>query len=784
MKKRAFLRLKNSKNEQREKASLATSMKGLKARIVWPGLFLGAAGTLIAGLLLGVRLAEIPEYKAGDIALQDVRAPQNIVYEDKGATAARREAARDRTPAIYDVETQRIGDQERKIGQAFADARQVLSLEKVPSKGRLNRSQQKLMLSLLEKDVGQVLPHGLLPSLLEYRFDAGLEKRIVTIVGTILRSGIVADPELFRQDGKKGILLRDRGALVERPLSDPSQVRSLKSAQDYLRQFHLDFAELSLSERAELFAFMETLLFPTLTYNAAETDTRRDTAAARVTPVEVQIKKGKAIVRAGEEISPRAKADLAALRNLARPRPILGRFLGLFFFGVSFLYLLWRYFLYFPKTYRRIRSQTALAVTSIVLSVVVMRLLTMVADVQGENLVAAAALKDPAVLYLAIPFSFAAVLTTILIDLHVGLIVSIATSALAGLFYGDIYLALYSLLGSLTGVYSVRQYRERSGLVKAGLAIGAVNALAACGIQLLTHEGFPGSEILLTMGMGGLSGVLATTVSSVSLPVLESLFKITTDIRLLELSNLNAPLLRRLAVEAPGTYHHSLVVGTLAEAAAEAIGANPLLVRVGAYYHDLGKVLKPEYFTENQAAGANRHEGLAPSMSRLVLAGHVKDGLEMAQKAGVAEPIRDLIPQHHGTRVMAYFYQKAKGSPPEKCSREEDFRYPGPKPQSKEAAILMMADSVEAASRTLARPSTAQVQRLIDRLIQDVLADDQLDECDITLGEIRLIKESFFKILTAIHHRRIDYPGYDFISPEKISNLPPELFSLPPPHES
>ncbi len=440
MKKRASLRLKNSTNDQSQKSSLAAGMKGLKAGIVWPGLVLAAAGVLIAGILLGFRLAEIPDYKAGDIAVQDVRAPQNIVYEDKGATAARREAARDRTPAIYDLETQRISDQERGIGQAFTDARQVLSLQKLP-KGRLNRNQQKLMLSLLEKEVGQVLPPGLLPFLLEYRFDTGLEKRILTIVGSILRSGIVPDPELFRQDAKKGILLRDRGALVERPLSDPSQVRSVKSAHEYLRQFHLDFAELSLSERAELFAFMETLLFPTLTYNPAETETRRDAAAARVTPVEVQIKKGKAIVRAGEEISARAKADLAALRNLARPRPVLGRFLGLFFFGVSFLYLLWRYFLYFPKRYRRIRSHTALVVTNIVLSLIVMRLLTMVADVQGENLVVTA-LKDPAVLYFAIPFSFAALLTTILIDLHVGLIVSIATSALAGLFYGDIDLAL------------------------------------------------------------------------------------------------------------------------------------------------------------------------------------------------------------------------------------------------------------------------------------------------------------------------------------------------------
>jgi putative nucleotidyltransferase with HDIG domain len=261
-----------------------------------------------------------------------------------------------------------------------------------------------------------------------------------------------------------------------------------------------------------------------------------------------------------------------------------------------------------------------------------------------------------------------------------------------------------------------------------------------------------------------LSGILASALASMLLPALESLFKITTDIRLLELSNLNAPILRRLSVEAPGTYHHSLMVATLAENAAESIGANPLLARVASYYHDVGKVLKPEYFVENQSHGSNVHEELSPSMSCLVISAHVKEGVQMAKDLGLPQRIRDMIPQHHGTRVMSYFYRKAKESVAgeNKEILEADFRYPGPKPLSKEAAILMLGDSVEAASRTLTDPDPEQIREMIDRLVEAVIGDGQLDDCDITLREIQLIKESFFKILTGIFHHRIDYPGYDF----------------------
>jgi putative nucleotidyltransferase with HDIG domain len=394
---------------------------------------------------------------------------------------------------------------------------------------------------------------------------------------------------------------------------------------------------------------------------------------------------------------------------------------------------------------------------------VVMRLMTALADILGERMTVES-FKDPSTLYYTMPFAFGAVLVALLVDINLGIIASMMIGSLIGLFYGDIYLSAYVLMGSFAGIYSIRQYKDRAAILKAGLTIGIANVATLIGIGFLQQHPFTLSAVAGKAGIALTGGMLTSALVSMLLPALEALFKITTDIRLIELSNLNAPVLRRLSVDAPGTYHHSLMVGNLAEAAADAIGANPLLVRVGAYYHDIGKMLKPEYFVENQLFGINKHENLSPSMSCLIIASHVKDGLELAKEMGLAQRIRDMIPQHHGTRVMTYFYQKAKDLHELQNQEvlETDFRYPGPKPQSKEAAIIMMADSVEAASRTLSNPTAVQIQGMINRLVDAIVADNQLDECDITMRDIRLVKLSFFKVLTGLYHRRIDYPGYDF----------------------
>ncbi len=226
----------------------------------------------------------------------------------------------------------------------------------------------------------------------------------------------------------------------------------------------------------------------------------------------------------------------------------------------------------------------------------------------------------------------------------------------------------------------------------------------------------------------------------------------------MELSDLNRPLLKRLLIEAPGTYHHSIVVGSMAEAAAFEIGANPLLAKVCGYYHDIGKSKKPLYFIENQLNGKNYHDKLAPSMSSLILTAHVKEGVELAKRYKLGEDIINTIRQHHGTRVISYFYERAKHLKSKAEVNINDYRYPGPKPQTKEAALVMLADAVEAASKTLENPTTSRIQGLIQRIINDIFTDGQLDNCDLTLRDFHSIAKSFYKFLNGIYHHRIEYP--------------------------
>ncbi|MDA8414707.1 MAG: HDIG domain-containing protein, partial [Desulfobacteraceae bacterium] len=255
-------------------------------------------------------------------------------------------------------------------------------------------------------------------------------------------------------------------------------------------------------------------------------------------------------------------------------------------------------------------------------------------------------------------------------------------------------------------------------------------------------------------------GVLTAGFVSGFIPVIESLFNYTTDIKMLELANLNSPLLRDLMVNAPGTYHHSVVVGNLGEAAAESIGANPLLARVAAYYHDIGKISKPLYFIENQSGEENRHDKLAPSMSALILVSHIKEGAEVAREKHLGQPIIDIIRQHHGTGLIKFFYERAKTQAEStgQTVEEQDFRYPGPKPQTREAGIVMLADCVEAASRTLVNPTPDHIMGMVQNIINRIFTDGQLDECELTLKNLHEIARSFNRILNGIYHHRIDYP--------------------------
>jgi putative nucleotidyltransferase with HDIG domain len=291
--------------------------------------------------------------------------------------------------------------------------------------------------------------------------------------------------------------------------------------------------------------------------------------------------------------------------------------------------------------------------------------------------------------------------------------------------------------------------------------VAAFNALMAIAIILYMQQPLTLNTALLAIGCGIAGGLLTIIFTAGGLPINESFFDILTDVKLLELSNADLPVLGQLALRAPGTNQHSHAVGQLAEDACRAIGANALLVRIGALYHDIGKLAAPDMFVENQT-GVNPHEQLRPSNSARIVISHVTYGLKLAKQTGLPKQISDFIPQHHGTRTLHFFLRKAQAQAAEgEIVDEADFRYPGPKPQSKEAAVMMLADSCEAATRSLARPDPENIQFLVGKIFDSVLSDSQLDECDLSLRELNLIRESIVTSLTSIYHARIDYPGFN-----------------------
>jgi cyclic-di-AMP phosphodiesterase PgpH len=738
-------------------------LENLRSELTWSDALVGfCAAAIISVILIGFRYQVIPEYEAGQIADREVRAIQDITYVDRAATNLKKAEAEAAVPVLYQLESEHISNRVKDIAVAFSEARNILAANTLSNRTIRSSSDQARLIQELTARISSTLPVQAIPILLRCNFSPALESRILKIFDEVLRDGIISDRGEFLKDLRSGIVVRDGPLAMEHPWADAIGIRDLSAAIEFLRQSPLNFPGLSSRERFLLLQSLEAKLFPTLICNRKETNARRALAIRGIKPVEVQIKQGQTIVHSEEQITSKIVQQLDALRTLRRPRSLILQTIGYFVITSIFLYSLWRYFIFYQKRHRKIRNHTILIFTVIICELITMRLATFLADIFSGRF---QRFPDPFTLYYGIPFAFAALLITLLVDINLGIISSIILAILAGLFYGNIDLAVYSIVGCIAGIYSIRQYKDRAAILKSGLTIGVANILCLAGLGILRQTPIGASDVLDMASLALLGGILASALASMSLPALESIFKVTTDIRLLELSNLNAPILRRLAVEAPGTYHHSLMVATLAETAAEAIGANPLLVRTAAYYHDVGKLLKAEYFVENQSYGSNKHEDLSPSMSCLVIANHVKEGLNFAKEAGLPPRISDMIPQHHGTRIMTYFYKKALDAANNDTSKvaDEEFRYPGPKPQSKEAAIMMMADSVEAASRTLGDdPAPAQIKGMIDRLADSIVSDGQLDDCDITLREIQLVKASFFKVLAGVFHHRIDYPGYDF----------------------
>ena len=487
-----------------------------------------------------------------------------------------------------------------------------------------------------------------------------------------------------------------------------------------------------------------TFVQPNVLYDRAETEWRRVQAQGAVPSTVGAVKKDELIVDANQKLTHDTLLQLRSLRNLEDARrqqnefivpPVARMLLMLLFIAAFMSYLRME----LPAVFR---DNSMLAVFSLLAAVVM---------VLAEVLVGVLGLSE-----FTVPLALAPLVAASLLEkrpaLVFTLLLAVIVSSICELKGAFIPLAV---MGGVTAVYSVARLRHRWHFARAFFTIALANFAAILAWDLARVASV---DVVLRDGLWGIGNAfLSVSLAFLLLPPVEHGFGLTSDITLLELSDLNRPLLKRLQLEASGTYHHSMVVGSLAEAAAEAIGANSLLARVSAYYHDIGKLSKPEYYAENEsAASRSRHEKLTPSMSTLVVKSHITEGLEMARRERLPRAVRDAIPEHHGTMVMAFFYHKQLETDP--AARREDFCYPGPRPRSRETAILMLADGVEGASRALAEPTPSRIRGLVTRIIEERVQQGQLDDCALTLQDLARIREAFIPVLTAIFHVRAPYP--------------------------
>jgi hypothetical protein len=495
------------------------------------------------------------------------------------------------------------------------------------------------------------------------------------------------------------------------------------------------------------------LVAPTMAPNLPATLAARRDAEAGVKPVGYQISRGEVIVREGERIGGEAMAKLSALTSAGGGRMAIWGWglLSLLLAGavVVLLRLELSPSVNSPK-------RMAMVATLLLCHLVVLKL--SIAFIKGYA-VGASGIHASAYLW-AIPAAIFPLLAAIFFDRGAGMLTVVMTMVLTA-FAADppFPLAVYHFFCGTAAVLALPNRRTRSAILGASFWVSATGALFA--VVYLMTEGQPvDAETGFHAVMALLGGMIVGAVTSALIPLFEAAFKETTDIRLLELLDMTQTALRRLVQEAPGTYHHAIMVGNLSEAAAEAVGANALRARVGAYYHDIGKLAKPDYFIENLGGRENIHDRLAPTMSALVIISHIREGIDIAERNKVPPDIIDVIREHHGTGLIGYFYQKAKeASGDAKGSvKEDDFRYPGPKPRRKESAIVMLADQIEAAVKAMKSPDAPRIRALIQKIINDNFADGQLSECRLTLQDLQRIATAFYRVLEGTAHLRPDYP--------------------------
>ncbi|MGI6698489.1 MAG: HDIG domain-containing protein [Clostridiales bacterium] len=648
----------------------------------------------VLALVLSAVMPERYSLQAGDTAPVDIPAPRDIV--DTVATEKLKDQARASVNPTYTRDHSIPVEIRNSIERFFDKVYEIRDEEDLSLQEKLDKLKKESRLVLDDTDFGTALSAD------REQLDM-LRRDVLDVTDQIMSVGVTPD----------------------------ALERTRREAEDFFSKQQIGQPLRDLG-----YNICSRVIKPNMLPNLEETNKDIEAAVSRVEPV--IIRKGQNIVNKGETVTP-SQIELLNASGVLKQGIIDYKLLAGYSLLILMLGLLTA--LYIRNFHARIyyNKSSLLLIGTVVVLVLFLSL--------GANIISG---------YLA-PVAAVSMLITMLLDAKVGFMVNVPVALLVALIAdGNITVLFLSIIGGLVGALITMVSHQRRDLLASGLLVGGSNALVIICMGLIAGSAV--LEVLSQSLWGLLNGVFAAIFTVGTLPAWENLFGIITPLKLLELSNPNQPLLKTLLMEAPGTYHHSIIVGNLAEHAAQKIGANPLLARVGAYYHDIGKIKRPYFFTENQIAMDNPHEKITPSLSTLIITSHVKDGVELAKQNKLPGVITDLIKQHHGDSVVSYFYHKAKQGENGSKVNMDSFRYEGPRPQTKEAAIVMLADSVEAAVRSMTDHSPGKIEGMVRKIIKEKLESGQLEESDLTLKDLDIISDAFLDILGGIFHNRIEYP--------------------------
>jgi hypothetical protein len=726
--------------------------------------------TIISTLILSPNLVVMhAPYKIGDIADKNIKATTDFFVVDENATSQQKEIARNSVLTVYDYDKSLSGNLKQKIDTAFALPRSVLESASPASSAPESEKELDIHSEIMslksdfENKIGISVNKGAYLILENEKFSENISDLITNILSKILRNGVVANKDLLLKENDKGITLKTIGTDDEMVVRNLKHFYGLDQAKTMVRIVgepilkDVDYTVVNL-----IVDFTQRLIQPNITPNRSETEKRKNDAEALINSTLYKIQRGEMILREGERVTPLDLLKLNELKAQTGKKQALEKGLGTALIIFALLTITYMIHLKYQREILHYQNKNLFFISSVV--ILFLLILQFFASLAQSLTPGAPVTISPASVYYSIPLAAGAMTICQFLGFHIAFPFAIVLSLISAILFENSYeLCLFFLLNGIMGAFWVQNCKERKGFIQAGVKVGLLNMVLATIIDIYMID-FSGFKLLWDWTFAFSGGIIAGIITAGLTPLMELSFGYTTDSTLHELANLDQPLLRRLMLEAPGTYHHSVIVGSLVEAAASEIGANPLLAKVSGYYHDIGKLKNPLYFIENQRDGKNIHNKLAPSMSCLILTSHVKNGIELAREKKIGQAILDAINQHHGTTLISFFFNKAQQQAKDgQVVNIDNFRYPGPKPQTRETALVMLADVVEAASRTLDQPTPARIQGLVQQLFNKLFSDNQLDECPLTLKDLHNIARSFNKILNGIYHHRVEYP--DKLSP-------------------